>query len=516
MLPSEYLSEIAHLLTLKGESPFKTRAFENASEALARVESDPDQGMQALVAMARAQDWSAIKGIGKGIAAVLDELLIQKATLTRDELRAGLPEGLLELCRVPGLGPKKAHALIESLGVRSLAELDYAIRENRLVALKGFGEKLQTKLGEGVRFLLAGAGKLRLDQALAVWADTEKAGDQVLVGELARYCEVVTQLEFVAPKDVKPRERWSRTVTDAHIAGVRAHADREKFSWDAAWTAFGNHGEEKRFYGDLGLPWIPPECREDGSEVAFFAARKDPVGWDAIQGFFHFHTEASDGANTLEEMVAAASKRGYRYVGVSEHSQSAFYARGLGEDALKNQRREVDRVRALHPEVDLFWGIESDILKDGSLDYPDRVLAEFDFVIASIHSRFGMDRTAMTERLVRAIENPRTTLIGHLSGRLILGRPGFDWDHETVLQSALNAGVALELNAHPARLDLEWQVGRVWSAMGGVTAINPDAHEIAGLDHMTYGIAHGRKSLFPASQVLNTWSVERVSEWLRG
>ena len=267
----------------------------------------------------------------------------------------------------------------------------------------------------------------------------------------------------------------------------------------------------------LGLPWIPAEMRETGEEVVL--AKDGRLGqvlpWDALKGVFHNHTVRSDGSATLEEMVSRAEVLGLEYIGISDHSQSAYYAQGLKTADLEAQLEEVREVQLRHPKIKIFWGIESDILADGSLDYPDSVLQHFDFVVASIHSRFNMNREEMTQRVLRAVRHPATRFLGHPTGRLLLGRKGFEIDLEAVIQEAARCNVAVELNANPNRLDLDWHWGPVMRKFGALTSIHPDAHDLAGLEDTRYGVAMARKALLPVSQVINARSLNEVEKWLR-
>lgn len=246
------------------------------------------------------------------------------------------------------------------------------------------------------------------------------------------------------------------------------------------------------------------------------ALEADPIlgTEERVRGVFHFHTTRSDGRGTLEEMVSEASRLGYEYVGVSDHSKSAFYAQGLKEDALEAQWREVERVREKFPHVRVFWGIESDILSDGSLDYSQEVLKRFDFVIASIHSRLQMSSEQMTKRVLAAVKNPYTTFLGHPTGRILLGRKPMEFDFEKVLEEAEKQGVAVELNANPERLDIDWRWGPVIRRLGVQISIHPDAHSVEGLQHTKFGEWMARKALIPQKQIVNLKSSQEIESWL--
>jgi DNA polymerase (family 10) len=274
---------------------------------------------------------------------------------------------------------------------------------------------------------------------------------------------------------------------------------------------------EDAAYKSAGLPWIAPEMRETGEEIklAKTGALEQVLKPDAILGVFHNHTNRSDGNATLEEMVIKARSLGYKYFGISDHSQSAFYANGLKKDALLEQEKEVRKLQDKYPDIRIFWGIESDILKDGGLDYDPALLKRFDFVVASIHSRFGMDRAQMTERILKAVRNPHTRFVGHITGRLLLGREGYDIDMEKIIKEAAQHDVAIEINANPARLDIDWRWGAALRAAGTKVSVNPDAHAVEGLEDTHFGVTVARKALLPSSLVLNSWDVKKVESWLK-
>jgi DNA polymerase (family 10) len=573
---TDYLEEIRSLMELKGENPFKVRAFEKAAITIEALGPSED-----LAERARAGTLTEIPGIGKGISQVLTEYLIEGKTTARDELLASLPEGLLELTRVPGLGPKKAMVLIEELDLKSVSELAYACRENRLLKLKGFGDKAQAKILEGAEFLLANGGQMRLSDAFplaerllptlsrAANDGRHPAAGALRVSEtgaLRRRLETLSELDFLVEtlpgeKTTKALEEKLRLAIAEEFAGgglplpVRFFfAESSRYGTElarttgtkASWTALrqekdGDAGglrpgsapnlsatgekdlesvvaaDEEKFFAAIDLPWIPPEMRETGEEVALARSGKldQIVSWNGLRGCFHNHTTRSDGVATLEQMVVGAKARGMQYIGISDHSKSAFYAQGLTEAGLAEQERELRAVQEKHPDIRIFWGIESDILADGSLDYDDEVLARFDFVIASVHSRFQMDRTTMTERVLQAVRNPRTTMLGHLTGRLLLGRKEYALEIERVIRECVKYGVAIEINAHPARLDIDWRWGADLRREGCFVSVNPDAHEVDGLDDIRYGLCVARKALLPSDLVVNTRDTAGVEAWLR-
>lgn len=530
----ELLEEIGHLLQLKGESPFRIRAYEKAAQSLA--------GRTDLLERARAGTLTELPGVGKGISEALTEFLLQGRCSVRDELAGSLPPGLRELTQIPGLGPRKAQLLIEELGIGSIGELEYACRENRLLKLKGFGEKAQHKLLEGIAFLSANLGHLRLDEAfnqaerLSAELARAAAGGRVSeTGALRRRMETLSELDFLVetPVDRARIEAAVERFRSSHSGALPVrilYAEAGRFGYELArttgsevhWKAIGEPSPfdartEEDFFLRLGMAWIPPEMRETGEEVALARAGKldGILPWDGVRGVFHNHTIRSDGNATLAEMVAAARDLGFSYIGISDHSQSAFYAQGLKPADLPRQEREIREVQERYPEIRVFWGIESDILADGSLDYEAVALRRFDFVIASIHSRFQMDRETMTRRVIEAVRNPCTRFLGHATGRLLLGRKGYELDMERVIEEAARHGVAIEINANPARLDIDWRWGPELRRRGVAVSINPDAHETAGLSHTRFGVAMARKALLPSELVVNSRPVTEVERWLR-
>jgi DNA polymerase (family 10) len=535
----ELLEEMRSLMELNGENPFKVRAFEKAANVL----SERDD----VVARARAGTLTEIAGIGKGISEVLVEFIVHGKTTERDELKKALPPGLVELTSIPGLGPKKARVLIDELGIHSIAELEYACSENRLTKLKGFGEKVQEKIIQGIRFQKANQGRARIDEAFphaerALAALTEAAGECRVseTGELRRRMETLSRLEFLVElpesgdKAFRSKiEKAAKTFADENKASLPIaldYAAGETFGYELARTTASEASwkalecdkplaarDEEAFFSKLGLEWIPPETRETGEEVRL--ARAGKLGailpWNGVRGIFHNHTTRSDGVATLEQMVREASRLGYEYIGISDHSQSAFYAQGLKPDTLLTQEREIREVQEKYPDIRIFWGIESDILADGSLDYDAKILERFDFVVASIHSRFQMDRHTMTERILEAIRNPCTRFLGHATGRLLLGRHGYDVEMERIIEEAARHDVAIEINANPARLDIDWRWGPELRKRKTLVSVNPDAHSTEGLRDTLYGIAMARKALMPTSQVVNSRSADEVARWLR-
>lgn len=559
------LEEIALLSELAGENPFKVRAYESGARAVLTFPGDLGEAV-------RRGELSNIKGIGKSIAAAIAELTEKDESRTLEKLRQKVSPGLLELLQVPGLGPKKAKILYDQLQIGSLGELEYAIQENRLVSLPGFGAKTQEKLKAGLDRVKRYSGLFRLGDLLPLAQEILgqiRGRKEVLRAELAggvrRGLEVDDGVVLVAavPEPRGSLHSFERLFSGLQLVpGPPAHlettfprgmrfvlklADPETFG--AAWlfsTGSLDHinaltaraaqgglqltpqglfsqdqlwpsGQEEDIYRGLGLPFIPPELREGQGELEAAAQGKLPrlLQAEDVQGCFHVHSHYSDGVNSLAELVQAVRERGWKYLGLSDHSQSAYYAGGLKLLDLARQKAELEDLRRANPDVTLFWGIESDILGDGSLDYPDEVLQDFDFVIASVHSQFRLPWEAMTRRLIQAMASPYCTMLGHISGRLLLAREPYEVDLEQILEFAGQHQVMVELNASPYRLDLDWRWLRRAKDLGVLISINPDAHSLPGLDDMAYGVITARKGWLEPPEVLNTYPAEEVAKLLQ-
>jgi len=557
------LEEIALLLELAGENPFKVRAYATGARAVLTFPGD-------LAAARRAGQLAQVKGIGKSLAGVIAELLSRGEAAVHRELKDRTPPGLLELLQVPGLGPKKARVLFHELKITNLGELEYACRENRLITLPGFGAKSQEKIKAALANLSRYAGLFRLGDLLplveslaAKWRSAPGILRLEVAGPVRRGLEVAGAIDLAVATDhphqvlaglekILGAEFGARGPGRAETTlpqGVPLRltlASPEGFG--AAWlAATGNDNhflalqglarehnleltpqgllaegvrqsarEEADVYRRLGLPLIPPELREGLGEIEAGQQRRLPrlITAADVRGCFHVHSYYSDGDNSLEELLAAAQQRGWSFLGLSDHSQSAYYAGGLKAPDLERQKQEVEARRREHPDFALFWGVESDILGDGSLDYPDDILQGFDFVIASIHSQFNLKQEAMTRRILTALAHPCCTMLGHSSGRLLLAREPYACDLEAILEFAGAHQVIMEINASPYRLDLDWRWLRRAKELGILISINPDAHSLEGLDDVNYGVMIARKGWLAPEDVLNTYPAAEVARIL--
>lgn len=533
------LEEIARLLELKGENPFKCRAFETAARAIERAEGDPAD----LVA---SDSLTSIRGIGASTAEQITSLVREGRSPLLEELRAALPETLRRMMAIPGLGSKRLRVIHESLGISSIAELEYAIHENRLRDLPGFGMKSQEALRKAVESFRAGEGRYLLpaawEAAAAFMARHAAAGSRIeIAGELRRQMETLSEVLFIVGA-ASPVEGSEMIETGAGGMPVRVLA-RPKETFEGSWLwescslehreSLAERASEKGFaltsegllrdgtllsldengiYRSLGLDPVHPLLREGPAE-----SKPQPAalaGPEAIHGVFHVHTTDSDGTASLRQMVTEAERLGYAWIGISDHSKAASYANGLSVERLHAQRRAIDETQALHPHIRIFQGVESDILGDGSLDYDDETLRGLDFVVASIHSRMKMSRTAMTDRIERALRHPATTHWGHPTGRLLLGRDPYDCDVDHLLGVAAECGVSVEFNANPQRLDLDWRTIPRALELGIKLSVNPDAHSPAGLADARLTIGTAAKGGLTAADVLNSLDADGIARWL--
>ncbi len=574
---ADILSQIGTLLELKGENPFKVRAYVAGARALEAIE---EAELARLIAEERLD---TVKGIGEALAQKIGELHTTGRLAFFDKLKASIEPGLVEMLDVPGLGPKKIRALHDKLGISSLSELAAACTEGRVAGLEGFGEKSQQKILEGIRNREA-YGRRHLWWEAWETATPIVEGLRALpqvsaaeaAGSLRRGLETVGDLDFiVAATDVAPVVAWftalpgvkevtARGETKASVrfeSGLQADlriVPAEQFAFAlhhftgskdhnvqmrqralarglslSEWGLVPAEGEgtakqkagqkhslaaktEKELFRHLGLHFIPPELREGLGEIEAAEKAEAPrlLELADLRGAFHNHTTASDGRNTLAEMVAAAQALGWEYLGIADHSKASFQANGLDEERLLAQVKEIHALNASGRfKTHVFAGVECDILPDGRLDYDDATLAALDYVVVSVHSAFNQSEADMTKRLVRAIEHPQATMLGHATGRLLLRREGYRVDLARVIDAAAANGVIIELNASPWRLDLDWRHWRKAAEKGVLAAINPDAHETGGLAHVRAGVNAARKGGLTAEQVLNTQPLAKVKKF---
>jgi DNA polymerase (family 10) len=572
---SEIFEEIAVLLELKGENPFRARAYTNAARALDSYDGE----LAPLVAEDRLGD---IPGIGDALRLKIIELVKTGRLEYYEKLRASVPEGLLELLEVPALGPKKIKTLHDKLGISTVAELEAACTAGRLRDLAGFGAKTEERIMAGIAqsrdyqnyFIYAGAWA-QAEEIREALRYHEGIGQVSLAGEIRRGREVVKELDFVASsrepseivdyfvtlrdvKEVIQREPDAATVRLE--SGILAHlhvVSEKEFAFalhhftgseehhaalqlcaakqDKKLTSTGlfeiKRGKKKgseiegaaipcrtedELFGKLDLQSIPPELREGRGEIEAAAAHELPrlVEWTQLRGTFHCHTNASDGRNTLAEMAGEARELGLEYLGIADHSKSSFQANGLSEERLGEQIEQIARLNAGTKDFHVFSGSEVDILKDGRLDFGDDILAQLDYVVASVHNVLAQDEATMTARLIRAMENEYVTMLGHPTGRRLLQRESSKVNFEKIIDCAARTGTWIELNCSSSRMELDWRWWHLARDEGVKCVINPDAHRIAQFGTLRHGVTFARKGWLRRDDVMNTRSLAEIKKML--
>lgn len=575
----DVLEEIGVLLELKGENPFKIRAYQSGARALAAIEEAE------LARLIAAEELGTLKGFGEALVQKVTELHRTGRLEFFEKLKATVAPGLIEMLEIPGLGPKKIKVLYERLGIVSVAALAAACGAGDVAELDGFGEKTQEKILAGIKNREA-YGRRHL------WWDANEIAEPIVkglralpgvsraeaAGSLRRGMETVGDLDFiVAGTDVAGVVAWFTSMTGVveatargetkasvrfgsglqadlrivpedqyvfalhHFTGSKDHnvqmrrralarglslsewglvpAEGEGTAKEKA--ALGGNRvavkDEAELFGALGLAYVTPELREGLGEIEAAEAHQLPrlVELQDIRGAFHNHTTASDGKATLAEMAAAAEALGWEYLGIADHSKSSVQANGLAPERLLKQIAEIQALNhSKQFTIHVFAGTECDILPDGSLDFDDSLLAQLNYVVVSAHSAFSQSESAMTARLVRAIEHPRTTMLGHLTGRLLLKREAYAVDHEKIIDAAIANGVLIELNASPWRLDMDWRLWRRAAEKGLRCVINPDAHEVDGLTHLRAGVSAARKGWLNPQHVINCLTLPEMERFL--
>lgn len=556
------LSSIASLLELRGDDRFKVRAYRTAARSVLTTDTDD------IAPLYRSGELENLAGVGPTTLSVLRDLIEEGESHFLERLRDEIPEGLTEMLRVPGLGTGKIRLIHEHLGIASLDELEAAARDGRLASLPRFGPKTAERVLQAIDLARRAGDRTLLTDAMAEAARfVETIRHHPLVtraevaGSVRRHTDLVSDVDIVVASEdpsriaadaarapgvrratgegtsrrldhvdgtrldlycVRPEgftvALWRATGSAAHVAAVERRAREAKlhFDGDALLRQSGRAitlADETALYAALGLEYIPPELRENAGEVQAAADGELPalIEMRHIRGVIHAHTTYSDGTASLAEMAEAAQALGWEYLGVSDHSQAAFYAGGLKPEAVFRQHDEIDELNSSLHGFRVLKGIESDILADGRLDYDEKTLDSFDFVIGSVHSRFNMDGPRMTERVLKALDDPHLTVLAHPTGRLLLRRDPYPIDLDAVIEKAAERGVALELNADPYRLDLEWRSCLAAKRRGVMISIGPDAHSPAALLNVEIGIALARKAWLEPGDVLNTLSADDVT-----
>lgn len=528
----QFLGEI---MELHEENPFKIRSYSNAYLTLRKLETPlaeiPDAELEAL------------PGVGKAIHAKIKELLQTGALQTLEKYREQTPEGIQEMLGIKGLGPKKIRTIWKELGAESIGELLYACNENRLIELKGFGKKTQEEVRQQLEYYQKTKG---LSHLASVWEEAHRQLAEVqaqypgaqaeFTGDFRRRANIIGQVDILIDRPVEPSHAMAPKMhalaghaEPSHAMALQNCAPEEfgsklflhtgppefvrAFAQKFSGVDFRSLATEEEVFQKAGIPWIEPELRDDLRWLDR-TDRPNLIEPSDIRGVVHAHTTYSDGLQSVLDMALHAQALGYEYLTITDHSQSAFYANGLKADRLEAQWAEIDSLRSQLAPFRLFKGIESDILHDGSLDYPEDILRRFDLIIASIHSNLRMDEEKATQRLIRAVENPYTHILGHPTGRLLLSRQGYPIDHKKVIDACAANRVAIEINANPYRLDIDHTWIPYALEKGVWISVNPDAHSRDGIGDIRWGVWSARKGGLTREACLNALSAEAFEQWL--
>ena len=558
------LSELANLMEINGENKFKVRAYDNASRRIEEID-------QELHILAEQGELENIKGIGKGIADTIREILDEGYSLQLEEVRAELPDGLLELINIPGLGPKRAHQLYKELSIVDIESLKKSLEDGEVRKLKGFGEKSEEKLlkslvnyedyrqvhilykallkSEEIKQYLEKTDKItRIETAGSIRRRKELIGDidilaasdfgqdvsnlfveapfvKEVIVKGDKKTSILTENNFQLDLRVVSEEEFSAalqyfTGSKEHNVKMRERAKKYGFKLNEYGLFNGEErvelNDEADIYHALDLEYVIPELREDRGEVEAAEEERlpDSIKLKDIRGDLHMHSRYTDGAYSIEELIGEARKRGYEYIAITDHSQSLKVAHGMSKENLWKQLEEIDGLQEKYDDIKIFKGIEVDIDFNGNLDYPDDILARLDLVIASIHSGFNQSKEQITSRIIKAMESPYVNIIGHLRGRIIKKRESYPVDVDRVIDKAVETGTCLEINASPYRLDIDDIISRQAKSKGIKIAINTDSHHLLEFDDMILGVAVARRGWLEKDDIINAMEVKQLSNFL--
>lgn len=532
------------LMDLNGENEFKVKSYVNAAFRIDRLERQltdlsPDE-------------LNNIEGIGKGMIAKIEELQETGNLSELTRLLELTPPGIVKMMGIKGIGPKKAGIIWKEMGIETMGELLYACNENRLVEVKGFGEKTQQQIRKAIEFTISNTGRFH-------WAALENLTNTIIngfktqgielvsaTGNIRRQCDIVDRIEiligqsysvnkilFLQDLGFKPKPDERGILINDDNVKLKLHFSSKEMFYGVLLQTTGNDSHlnslkelgfklentnnltEEVIYNSIGLNFIPPPMREGLDEIALAKQNQIPelIIPKDIKGILHCHSTYSDGLKSLEIMATRCRDLGYEYLGITDHSQTAFYANGLKPERIIEQHKEIDLLNQKLAPFRIYKGIESDILGDGSLDYEPFVLRSFDFIIASVHSNLKMTEDKATARILAAIQNPFTTILGHPTGRLLLAREGYPIDHKTIIDACATHKVIIELNANPLRLDLDWRWIRYATRQGVMISINPDAHSLEGIEDVRFGINVAQKAGLTKQMTFNALSKEQIGEY---
>ena len=544
---ADSFSLLAKLMDIHGENGFKAKSYASTAFAI--------ENLTVQLSELPPEKIPSLKGIGASSAQKISEILATGELKILEDLIKKTAPGVLEMLNIKGIGPKKIHTIWKEMEIETVGELLYACKENRLKLYKGFGEKTQQNVIDTIEFYFKNKGSHLYAQVALIEPHVTSFLEKIfpnkkvmVTGNYKRQVEIIDELEFVLDAGEKEIENAMTNVDG--FALKEKLADSYNYStsvgvnvklyWNSnndLTTRLIETSSSPEFYKELqavlssttiksdseeayfeaaGINFIPACLREDAAIISQAKAGRLPelIRHSDIRGIIHSHSNWSDGSNTIEQMAEAAIARGLEYLVVSDHSKSAFYAQGLNEERIREQHRYIDELNEkLHP-FKIFKSIESDILNDGSLDYSNEVLATFDLVIASVHSNLKMTEEKAMMRLMKAIENPYTTILGHMTGRLLLSRPGYPVDHTKIIDACAANNVVIELNAHPSRLDIDWRHIRYALEKKVLISIDPDAHHVDGLDDNSYGVLVAQKAMVTKEQNLSSFGLKEFEEYV--
>ncbi len=544
----QHLSLIADLMEFKGENRFKVNAFRNGANIIRRLNSD-------IESLIRDKSIGDLKGIGKGLQTVIYEFYQSGNSVELQKLLEDIPPGIIDLMNVKGLGASKIRTLYSELNIKNIADLENACSNNQVAELKGFGLKTQEKILKEIERIKNNKGFVLLSEAIYIAGEIEEDLKKIkhikqisITGELRRKREIISKIEFLL--QITNYEKFLEDLSNLFEYNVLEEnslsytlsllvnyepkviiylVENSKLFPKKLFASTGSEGfikqltkaknipdgeNEESIFANLDLTFVIPEMREtEWFDAPGNLRTNSDLVFNDFKGLLHFHTTWSDGINTLAEMFDAATELGFKFAAVCDHSKTAFYANGLKEKDVLKQKEEINEL-SKNSKIKLYQGIESDILRNGDLDYNDDFLHNFDFIVASVHSQFNLSEEEMTKRIIKAIENPYTNVIGHPTGRLLLRRDPYAVNMKKVIDACSRNKVAIEINANPHRLDLDWRLIYYAREQGCKFAINPDAHSTAGINDIKYGIMIARKGGIQKSEVINTFDLNKFERFI--
>jgi DNA polymerase (family 10) len=544
---ADYFSLLSKLMDIHGENSFKSKSYASAAFAIEKL---PEQ-----LSSIPTEKIESLKGIGFSTAQKIIEILESGELKVLNEIISKTPAGIIEMLSIKGIGPKKINTIWKEMEIESIGELLYACKENRLKNFKGFGEKTQNNVIDSIEFYFKSKGSFLYAQVKPFANEIQQILKEIfnpnpifIVGDFARQLEIINQLEFVLSATSEEIEKKLLAVDIFNLIektenefifstpnGINIklisvdNADLfekciQYSSAETFWNEVVKHKpahfvsckNEQHFFEQIGTNYIPPFLRESISIIDYSKNNivEDVIQTTDIKGIIHCHSNWSDGSNTIEELAKAAIDRGLEYLVISDHSQSAFYAQGLSVDRILAQHQLIDELNEKLYPFKIFKSIESDILNDGRLDYNDDILKRFDLVIASVHSNLKMTEEKAMNRLITAIENPYTTILGHMTGRLLLSRPGYPLDHKKIIDACAANNVVIELNAHPSRLDIDWRYIDYVLEKNVLISIDPDSHHIDGFNDLEYGVSVAQKAMVKKQNNLSCFNLVEFEKYL--